>query len=72
MAKARRPGKKQQDERSGPSLFFIIALIIGFVILVWWFMHFMPERSTGEEPGKNARTMVRSIAGPAAGASYLA
>jgi len=71
MAKARRPGKRQKEESSRPSIFFIIAILVGFAIVVWWFFHFLPDRHTGEEPEKSARTLVHSFAGQAVGASYL-
>lgn len=54
MVKARKPGKAKREER-GPSLFFVIALILGFVVLVWWFLHFLPKRATGEEQGRAGR-----------------
>lgn len=53
MARARKAAKGKHDDSSRPSTFFIIALILGFVVLVWWFMHFMLKKATGEKQGRS-------------------
>ena len=58
MSKPRRASKHAKDDGSRPSMFFIIALVVGFAILVWWFIHFLPERTTGTEPEKQGVIVV--------------
>jgi hypothetical protein len=68
MVKARNPRrvKRKKEEESRPSLFFIIASIIGFAILVWWFFHFLPNR--GAEEGEKKAAIVRPVESPELGA----
>jgi len=55
---ARTGKRKKTEEASRPSTFFIIALVLGFAVLVWWFMHFLPKPAQGGEQEQKSRISV--------------
>ncbi len=60
MVKARKPKRGKTDEPSRPSAFFLIVSVIGFLILIWWFIYFLPSRATGESEQQGSSAPYRS------------
>ncbi|MGA7616190.1 MAG: hypothetical protein WBX15_13530 [Thermoanaerobaculia bacterium] len=51
-----------REERGGPSLFFIIALILGLVLLAWAFLANRPAPAPEKKPSSSASVVFGSVA----------